>query len=250
LVTLERDRSGGAERCLLDGRLDWVQHCCMPLWGKQKQKLPPARWFIDPTDPKRWRWWDGRGWTDKYAPVEPTGTEPALRSTAPPSQPSETSRGVEVGDAHPARGVDVDDEDPSDILRRVQAGMSAARLSVPLDEQIEIVGEQFYPKEIRKLFRECGMPITAAGCTLESQVCFLVPEPWNPHDPNAVAVMVRTFHVGHLPAALARRYHGRLTSYAQRRQLVTGNARIWGQLESGGMVRARVTVVVPEAAVL
>jgi hypothetical protein len=26
--------------------------------------------------------------------------------------------------------------------------------SVPLDEQIEIVGEQFYPKEIRKLFRE------------------------------------------------------------------------------------------------
>jgi len=121
---------------------------------------------------------------------------------------------------------------------------------VPLDEQIEIVGEQFYPKEIRKLFRECGMPITAAGCTLESEMCFLVPEPWNPHDPNAVAVMVRTFHVGHLPAALARRYHRHLIPYAQRRQLVTGNARIWSQLESGGMLRARVTVVVPEAAVL
>jgi HIRAN domain-containing protein len=84
--------------------------------------------------------------------------------------------------------------------------LAAARLSVPLDEQIEIVGEQFYSKEIRKLFRECGMPITAAGCTLESEMCFLVPEPWNPHDPNAVAVMVRTFHVGHLPAALAMGY--------------------------------------------
>jgi HIRAN domain len=189
------------------------------------------------------------GWTDKYASIEPTGTEPALRSTSH-SQPSETSGGVEIGDAYAARVPDVDDEDPSDILRRVQAGMSAARLSVPLDKQIEIVGEQFYPKEIRKLFRECGMPITPAGCTLESEVCFLVPEPWNPHDPNAVAVMVRTFHVGHLPAALAKRYHGRLTSYAQRRQLVTGNARIWSQLESGGMVRARVTVVIPEAAVL
>lgn len=94
------------------------------------------------------------------------------------------------------------------------------------------------------------MPITAAGCTLESEECFLVPEPWNEHDPNAVAVMVRTFHVGHLPAALARRYHGRLIPYAQRRQLVTGNARIWSKLESGSMVRARVTVVVPEAAVL
>jgi HIRAN domain len=145
---------------------------------------------------------------------------------------------------------DVEDKDPSDILRRVQAGMSAARLSVPLDEQIEIVGEQFYPKEFRKLFRKCGMPITAAGCTLESEVCFLVPEPWNPHDPNAVAVMVRTFHVGYLPAALARRYHGRLIPYAQRRQVVSGNARIWSQLESGGIVRARVTVVVPGAAVL
>jgi len=225
----------------------------MPLWGKQKQKQksPSAQWFVDPTDPKRWRWWDGRGWTDNYAPIKPTGTEPALRSTAPSSQPSETSRGVEVGDAYAARMPDVDeDEDPSDILRRVQAGMSAARLSVPLDEQIEIVGEQFYPKEIRKLFRECGMPITAAGCTLESEVCFLVPEPWNPHDPNAVAVMVRTFHVGHLPATLARRYHSHLIPYAQRRQLVTGNARIWSQLESAGMVRARVTVVVPEAAVL
>ena len=129
------------------------------------------------TDPKRLRWWDGRRWTDNYAPREPTGTEPALRSTALPAQPSETSRDVEVGDAYAARVPDVGDEDPSDILRRVQAGMSAARLSVPLDEQIEIVGEQFCPKEIRKLFRECGMPITAAGCTLESEMCFLVPEP-------------------------------------------------------------------------
>jgi len=61
---------------------------------------------------------------------------------------------------------EVEDDDPSDILRRVQAGMSAARLSVPIDEQIEIVGEHFYAKEIRKLFRECGMPITAAGHSL------------------------------------------------------------------------------------
>ena len=97
---------------------------------------------------------------------------PAVRSTAPLSQPPETSRGVEVADAYAAGMLDVEDEDPSDVLRRVQAGMSAARLSVPLDEQIEVVGEQFYPKEVRKLFRECGMPITAAGCTLESEDVF------------------------------------------------------------------------------
>jgi hypothetical protein len=63
-----------------------------------------------------------------------------LRSTALVSQPSETSRDVKVGDAYAARVPAVEDEDPSDILRRVQAGMSAARLSVPLVEQIEIVG--------------------------------------------------------------------------------------------------------------
>jgi hypothetical protein len=233
---------------LLDEASPGVQHCCMPLWGKQK--LPPAQWFIDPTDPKRWRWWDGRGWTDNYAPIEPTDSVPAVRSTAPPPQTSKTSKSVEGGDAYTARVPDIEDEDPSDILRRVQAEMSAATLSVPLDEQIEVVGEQFYPKEIRKLFRECGMPITAAGCTLESEMCFLVPEPWNPHDPKAVAVVVRTFHVGHLPAALARRYHGRLIPYAQRHQLVTGTARVWSQLEPGGIVRARVTVCVPEAGVL
>ena len=77
-----------------------------------------------------------------------------------------------------------------------------------------------------------------------------MPEPWNPPDPNAVAVMVRTFHVGNLAAGLARRYHGRLIPYAQRHRLVPGSARLWSRLESGGMVRAGVTVCVPEAAVL
>jgi hypothetical protein len=226
----------------------------MPLWGKQKQTLPPgppAQWFIDPTNPKRWRWWDGRGWTDKYAPIEATAPVPAARSIVPRSQTSQiTSTSVGAADAYAAAVPDIEDEDPSDILRRIQAGMSAAELSVPLDEQIEVVGEQFYAKEFRKLFRECGIPITAAGCTLESETCFLVPEPWNQHDPKAVAVMVRSFHVGHVPAALARRYHGRLVPYAQRHQLVTGTARIWSQLETGGIVRARVTVCVPEVTVL
>ena len=85
------------------------------------------------------------------------------------------------------------DEDPSDILRRMQREMELDRpRQWPLDEQVEVVGEQFYAKEIRKLFVECGLPITAAGVTLENEPCFLVPEPWNPHDPNAVAVMVRS----------------------------------------------------------
>jgi hypothetical protein len=132
----------------------------------------------------------------------------------------------------------------------LQSEMKPADLDLPLDEQVEVVGEQYYPKEIRKLFRECSLPITSAGSTLEDEVCYLVPEPWNPHDSNAVAVMVRSYHVGHLPAALAKRYHPRLIAYAQQRQLVSGVARVWSRLESGTMVRARVTIVVPEVAIL
>jgi hypothetical protein len=142
------------------------------------------------------------------------------------------------------------DEDPSDILRRVLRDLEWADPDRPLDEQVEVVGEQYYPKEIRKLFGECGKPITQAGVTVENEPCFLVPEPWNPHDPNAVAVMVRNYHVGHLPADLAKRYHPVLIRYAQQRLLVTGVARVWSKLESGTLVRARVTIAVPEVTVL
>jgi hypothetical protein len=142
------------------------------------------------------------------------------------------------------------DDDPSDILRSIQREMVPASLDLPLDEQVEVAGEQYYPKEVRKLFRECGLPITSAGNAIEGEVCYLVPEPWNPHDPNAVAVMVRSYQVGHLPAELARRYHPRLIRYAQQRQLVTGVARVWSKLESGTMVRARATIAIPEVTVL
>jgi 5-methylcytosine-specific restriction endonuclease McrA len=26
-------------------------------------ELPPAGWYTDPSDPRRWRWWDGANWT-------------------------------------------------------------------------------------------------------------------------------------------------------------------------------------------
>ncbi|MBI3216965.1 MAG: DUF2510 domain-containing protein [Mycobacterium sp.] len=25
--------------------------------------LPPAGWYVDPGDPRYWRWWDGTNWT-------------------------------------------------------------------------------------------------------------------------------------------------------------------------------------------
>jgi hypothetical protein len=51
-----------------------MHHGKMTLWGKKK--TPPARWFIDPANPSRMRWWDGSGWTEHCAPIPPAIVRP------------------------------------------------------------------------------------------------------------------------------------------------------------------------------
>lgn len=45
----------------------------------------------------------------------------------------------------------------------------------PLDEQIEVVGETYHIKGIRRVLEEAGIPITESGVTLNSLRCILVP---------------------------------------------------------------------------
>jgi hypothetical protein len=116
----------------------------------------------------------------------------------------------------------------------------------PLVEQVEVSGETYYVKGIRKIFEANAMPISDRGCTLEALQCILVPTPWNEHDPNAIAVAVGEHQVGHLPAELAVEYAVGLGRLAASGWLATGEARIWAK-NSGGMVRARVTLLIPEA---
>lgn len=115
----------------------------------------------------------------------------------------------------------------------------------PLEEQIEVAGETYHIKGIKRVFSEAGAIITARGCTLEELQCVFVPEPWNQYDPNAVAIMVGLHHVGYVPADLAEDYSGPLRELASTGTLVTGEARIWAKVE-GSMVRARVTVLAPD----
>ena len=127
--------------------------------------------------------------------------------------------------------------------------VSRMRLEVPrhpLDEQVELAGETFAIKGIKKVFREHKMPIHDDGSTLEDLQCILAPEPWNPHDTNAVAVMVGAHQVGYLPADLARDYARPLAALANSGVLATGSARIWAKTDAG-VARARVTVLIPEA---
>lgn len=115
----------------------------------------------------------------------------------------------------------------------------------PLEEQIEVVGETYAVKSIKRVFADNSMPITDRGNTLEELQCILMPEPWNPHDPNAVAVLVDRHMVGYVPAELAADYSPPLGALAARGYLATGQARIWAKSEAG-MVRARVTILIPE----
>ena len=76
----------------------------------------------------------------------------------------------------------------------------------PLGEQIEVAGETHHIKDIKRVYEGIGLPITSAGATIDEIECVLVPEPWNPHDSNAVAVAVGTNHVGYLPGEMAENY--------------------------------------------
>ena len=56
----------------------------------------------------------------------------------------------------------------------------------------------------------------------------------------------RVHQVGHLPADLAVSYAAPLAGLAAAGALATGEARLWAKSD-GGVVRARVTILIPEA---
>ena len=136
------------------------------------------------------------------------------------------------------------DAPPSPSLAEVVSTMTLGP-QLELEEQIEAAGEQFRVKAIRRVFKEAGKPITEGGSTLDGVACVLLPEPWNSHDPDAVAIMVGPHHVGYVPADEAPAYSAALMPLAQRGIVTPCEARIWAKSD-GGVIRARVTVLAPD----
>jgi hypothetical protein len=66
------------------------------------------------------------------------------------------------------------------------------------DEDLEVVGESRYQEALARTVQEIGTEVPA----------ILVPEPENPHDPNAVAIWVAGGRVGYLRRDVAAEYHG------------------------------------------
>jgi hypothetical protein len=208
---------------------------------------------VDPDDPTQWRYWDGQRWTDHRAPRETPGTGTAETMT----QDEQATEVVVVTSDSPGaatvaerfnikRTTSFASKKSLPTVAEVISQMQLEAPRHPLEEQIEVAGETYHVKGIKRVYAEVGMPITSAGATIDDVQCVLVPEPWNPHDANAVAVVVGTHHVGYVPADMAEAYAAPLCELAERRLLVTGQARIWA-LDDKGVVRARVTILVPEA---
>jgi len=213
----------------------------------QNGALPPAGWYPDPNDPSMWRWWDGMVWTEHFAPrqAQPPTPDPQAQTAVVATRAQDTLSVFKPAKGRPWKRQQVEIPSLADVVSQLQV----SDLGHPLDEQIEVAGETYYVKGIKRVFMEHSMPITARGNTLEEVQCAVVPERWNPHDPNAVAVMIGMHHVGHIPADLACDYSPPLLTLAARGYLAAGVARVWAK-DEGGMVRARVTVCLPEAHVL
>lgn len=189
-------------------------------------QLPPAPYPVPIAEPPQVRY------SVERLPVVPV---PPPVPVPVPVQPRLVPKMPPAGRAKPQR--------PK--LAEIVAQLRIDETARELDEQVEVAGETFYSRQIKAVFRGAEMVIASGGgSTLRNMDCVLVPDPWNDHDENAVAVFIDGHQVGHLPAELAEDYALPLRQIAERGLLVPGRARIWAK-DDGGVIWARVTLLIP-----
>lgn len=93
------------------------------------------------------------------------------------------------------------------VLRKGPAGVEV---------EIEIVGESYCQDEVR------AVVAVAEGGSFD---LYLLPDPKNPYDRNAVRVMVGNLHVGFLPRDAAKVWQKRCKDAMERRELIWGEGR-------------------------
>lgn len=107
------------------------------------------------------------------------------------------------------------------------------RISGPGDFEFDIVGESHYQAELTRL----AGPKTDDGVEVECDAV-LMPEPSNPYDANAVAVLIEGEKVGYLSRADAARWDAQLNRLGWDGERVLIEALIVGgwQRKKGAMV--------------
>lgn len=135
-------------------------------------------------------------------------------------------------------GGDKEKAEPTPAPRAAPVDSAPGReFPVSFREDLEVSGEAYYRDGIGKIFRNLGR--TEGGVTM--QTAYLVPEPNNKYDRNAVRVVVMGEQVGHVPqevsAAIAR-----ICAGVGRGNVATVLARIWARNDDGTW-RSRVTLM-------
>lgn len=180
-------------------------------------------------------------WVRQAAPAPQSQASPRLNGNAPAS----TTPHVSTPAAPSVPPQRTTGDKPPTVAQAIGA-FQVEELRHPLNEQVELHGETYHIEEITRALKAHKVPITAKESTLKEVPCVLVPEHWNEDDANAVAVRVGVHYVGYIPADMAAQYSPALLRLAESGTLVSGLATIRAKSDDG-VVRARVTVQLPEA---
>jgi hypothetical protein len=204
-------------------------------------QTPAAGWFVDPEDATQFRYWDGTAWTEHRSPRGPTPTDQLNQAGA--DLADGLARGFTAMGNWVNQNVGQTAGQPTFASVAASCRDEPARQPLSVNSQLVLAPTDL--PGIAQVFAQASTPVTAEGATLDNEHCRLVPNPWNPADPNGVAVFVGTAMVGRLPADLEAAYCPRLAQLASKGLLATCIADIWAQ--GPGMVSAaRVTVQLPE----
>lgn len=138
-------------------------------------------WYPDRSGRHELRYWDGTMWTDHVADQGTTSVEVLdWDDEMPPYERRQRGRDIEAySDAE-----------------RVARTFGPVTMPLAGLKMRNVVGEQYHQAELDAV---TGGTRGEQGVWIE-KVAELRPEPSNPHDPNAVMVLIEGQHVGYLPA--------------------------------------------------
>jgi hypothetical protein len=206
-------------------------------------QTPAAGWFADPEDPAQYRYWDGAAWTDHRAPRGPSATDQLNQAAA------DLASGLDRGFTAVGSWVQQNVAPGQPTFASIAASCRDEPARQPLSVTATLVLAPTDLAAVAQVFARTATAVAPDGTGLDNEVCRFVPNPWNPQDPNGVAVFVGPSQVGRLPADLEAAYCSPLAHLTSRGLLATGVADLWA-LGAGSVSAARVTVQLPEVSAL
>src|SRR3954451_14559410 len=202
-------------------------------------QTPAAGWFADPEDATQLRYWDGTAWTEHRSPRGPTTSDQLTRASGDVADG--LARGFTAVGNWVSQNTSLGAPSGVPTFASVAAACRDEPARQPLSATAQLVLAPTDLAGIAAVYGQAGTVVTPDGATLDNEHGRLVPNPWNPADPNGVAGFVGQGVVGRLPAEVEASYCPRLAPLASTGLLATCVVDLWAQ-GPGVVTAARVTV--------